>query len=367
MKLEPPWAGPGRVVHVVGRVTDEVIGFLGPATHALARAGLDQAVVMIDELRLRQHVSKLHESAELVLTPTRRNPITQWRDVLQACRAVLQHRDVHAIHLHGLKPCLVGTYAARAAAVQAPIFYSPHGSRSLGALGALGALGSVAMWLARPVLPTSRGAVIVNALQETRAFEHWNPAELVENPVGDAFFAVPRNEARHPLIVTGGRAPNVRAVELVAQLAVLLGGGDPHISFNWIGGVDEVSRTRLAAAGVGIFDAAADIAPAARLASGWIGLAPVRSSGFPRFLVEAMAAGLPCIALDCPQHREVIRADETGYLCVSERDMMERIAMLIDDPDLRARLGAAAQAEAQRRFGESAFALRLRTAYALPT
>ena len=364
MKREPPWAGPGRVVHVVGRVTDQVIGFLGPATHALARAGLDQAVVMIDELRHRQHVSKLHESAELVLTPTRRNPITQWRDVLQACRAVLQRGDVHAIHLHGLKPCLVGTYAARAAAVQAPIFYSPHGSRSLGALGALG---SLAMLLARPLLPPARGAVIVNALQETRAFEHWNPAELVENPVGDAFFAVPRNEARHPLIVTGGRASDVRAVELVAQLAVLLGGGDPHISFNWIGSVDEVSHARLAAAGVGVFDAAADAESAARLGSGWICLAPARSSAFPRFLVEAMAAGLPCIALDCPQHREVIRAGETGYLCASERDMMERIALLIDEPGLRARLGAGAQAEAQRRFGESAFALRLRAAYALPT
>jgi len=227
-------------------------------------------------------------------------------------------------------------------------------------------LGSLAMLLARPVLQTSRSAVIVDAARETRAFEHWRSAERVESPVGDAFFAVPRNEARHPLIVTGGRAPGARHAELVAQLAVLLGGGDPHIGFNWIGGVDEVSRARLNAAGVGVFDGAADADCAARLAAGWIGLAPARSAGFPTFLLEAMAAGLPCVALDCPQHRELIRAGETGYLCASEADMIERIAMLIDTPALRARLGAAARLEAQRRFGESAFALRLRAAYAMP-
>lgn len=79
-----------------------------------------------------------------------------------------------------------------------------------------------------------------------------------------------------------------------------------------------------------------------------------------------MAAGLPCVALDCPQHRELIRAGETGHLCASEGDMIERIAMLIDTPALRARLGAAARLEAQRRFGESAFALRLRAVYAMP-
>ena len=364
MRREPPWAGPGKVVHVVGRVTDEVIGFLGPATHALARAGLAQAIVMIDELRHRHHVAKLHESAELVLAPSRRNPIAQWREVLAVSRAALGGDSVQAVHLHGVGPCVVGAYAARASGVAAPVFCSPHGSRLPGAARALAAL---AMLLARSGQGSARHAVVAGGPREAQPFVHWKPAELVETPIGDAFFAAARNEARHPLIVAGGRASGVRNVELTAQLAVLLGGGEPHISFNWIGSVDAVSRARLHAAGVGVFDSASDADCAARLAAGWVCVAPTASSAFPTFLVEAMAAGLPCVAFDCAQHREVIRAGETGYLCASEADIMGRIATLIDEPALRARLGAAARAEAQARFGESAYALRLRAAYALKT
>jgi glycosyltransferase involved in cell wall biosynthesis len=83
-------------------------------------------------------------------------------------------------------------------------------------------------------------------------------------------------------------------------------------------------------------------------------------------LAEAMAVGLPCVALDCMQHREVIRDGETGYLCKTSGDMMECIATLIDDPSLRERIGGAARLEAQRRFLQSEIGARLLHAYASP-
>ena len=79
-----------------------------------------------------------------------------------------------------------------------------------------------------------------------------------------------------------------------------------------------------------------------------------------------MAVGLPCVAMDSAQHREVIRDGETGFLCRTERDMMACIATLIDSPSLRARIGQAAREEAKRRFGRSKFNARLLAAYALP-
>ena len=84
MGCEPPWpdARVGKVVHVVGQVTDEVFSFLGPATGTLARSGFEQAVVMIDDARYRHHLPNLHESAELLLTPKMR-PAT----VSAACRS----------------------------------------------------------------------------------------------------------------------------------------------------------------------------------------------------------------------------------------------------------------------------------------
>lgn len=365
MKRESPWnaPGPGKVVHVVGCVTDEVFSFLGPATHTLAASGLEQEVVMIDALRFRHHVASLHESAELVLAPSLRNPLRQWHAVLQACRPALVSAPLHAVHLHGLLPSLVGAWALRSEGVDAPIFYSPHGSRSIGKLRFIGAL---AWLLVRTALRGSRSAAIVNVPRESQAFEHWKPALLVESPVAEAYFNALRNEARHPLIVSGGRDPGVRSTELFAQLAVLLGGEDLRTSFNWIGSVDEVSRQRLNAANVGVFDVTTDAECASRLAAGWIYLAPGGTRGFPLFLLQAMAARLPCVAFDCPQHREVIRDRETGFLCQTEGEMIDRIATLIDNPALRARLGAAASADARRRFGASEFSAKLRAAYALP-
>jgi glycosyltransferase involved in cell wall biosynthesis len=360
MRRETQWPTADRrtLVHVAGRVTDEVFCLLGPATNALARSGVEQSVIMIDEARWRHHIVNLHESAELVLVPSIRNPLEQWRAVLKACRAALADAPVCAVHLHGMLPCLVGAWAVRSSGVDAPIFYSPHGSKSLSGLRLLAAF---ALWLLRP----ARHRAIVNVAQESIALANWKSVELVESPVGNAFFEARRNEARHPLIVTGSRDQSVRSAELLAQLAVLLSGEELRIAFNWIGSVDPVSRVRLNAANVGVFDVTSDADCAARLAAGWIYLAPGGTRGFPLFLVEAMAAGLACVAFDCAQHRAVIRDGETGFLCKSEREMVGCIAALIDSSELRARLGQAAREEASSRFVESRFSAKLLAAYSL--
>ena len=360
MQRETELPQPGRVVHVAGRVTDEVFSFLGPATHALARAGRDQAVVMIDELRFRHHVASLHGSAELKLVPRWRNPLLQWRAMRKACREALESGPLHAVHLHGVLPGLVGAQAMREARVSAPLFFSPHGSRAMGVLRGFGA--AVPM-LIRLLLRSASSAVIVNVRQESGAFAGWSSAQLVESPVSKLFFDAPRNEARHPLIVTGGRSQSPRNAELIAQLAVLLSGEDLRIGFNWIGTVDPVSRVRLNAAGVGVFDAVTDAECVSRLSTGWIYLAPGATRGFPVFLAEAMAAGVPCVAHDCLQHRELIRDGETGFLCKTEREMIERIAALIDNPGLRATVGRAAREQASQRFGETKFRNLLLAAY----
>ena len=356
---EPSALRAGRVVHVVGALTDEVASFLGPATLALARSGVEQAVVMLDQQRHRHHVVKIDEAAELVLAPWVRSPLARWRAMLDACRTAFAAAPVRAVHLHGLLPCIGGARAARAAGVRAPVFFSPHGS-----LGTSRVLGALALSLARPLLGASGSSAIVNVRHETLAFERWKSVDLVESPVAEALFEVERNEARHPLMVTGGRSQGVRGAERFTQLAVLLDGEALRIAFNWIGSVDPVSRLRLTAANVGIFEPAGDAECASRLSAGWVYLAPGATRGFPMFLVEAMAAGLPCVALDCAAHRDVIVDGESGFLCASEHAMIQSIATLIDNPALRLRMGRAARAQARLRFGASDFQLRLLAAYA---
>jgi glycosyltransferase involved in cell wall biosynthesis len=362
-----PQAGAGRgarrVVHVVGTVTDEIFSLLGPAALTLARSGLRQTVVLIDHPNYRRHAASLAESADLVLTPRLAHPGHQWRAVWQACRRAVAGGPLHAMHLHGPGPALVGTWVAGTSGLQAPVFYTPHGSRSMAALHLIGA---PARWLLGPRASHARRAGIVNLPHEARVGGLWADVQLVESPVAAAFLRVPRQEARHPLIVTGGALQSRRNADLYAQLAVLLGGEGLNIGLQWIGSLGQAGRARLDAAQVAVVAAQSDAECAALMGRAWLYVAPGRTRGFPLYLVDAMAAGLPCVAMDCAQHRDLIVDGVTGYLCATERDLILRIASLIDSPELRLVIGAAARMEALRRFDPENFGAHLLQAYALP-
>ena len=76
-----------------------------------------------------------------------------------------------------------------------------------------------------------------------------------------------------------------------------------------------------------------------------------------------MAAGLPCVALDSPMHRSLLRHGETGSLSADGEDMLRQVARLLDEPELRTTLGRAARREAEQRFAQSRFREELLAAY----
>lgn len=79
---------------------------------------------------------------------------------------------------------------------------------------------------------------------------------------------------------------------------------------------------------------------------------PSRLEGLPVALLEAMCAGLPCLASDIPPHVEVVEDGVTGRLFPRDDVGALQAAMerLHADPEERARLGAAARAYGERRF-----------------
>jgi glycosyltransferase involved in cell wall biosynthesis len=74
--------------------------------------------------------------------------------------------------------------------------------------------------------------------------------------------------------------------------------------------------------------------------------------GFPYGVIEAMSAGLPVVASDVGGVAEAVEHGVTGFVVprADERAIAERIAVLLGDPDLRARLGAAGRTRYQEEF-----------------
>jgi glycosyltransferase involved in cell wall biosynthesis len=92
-----------------------------------------------------------------------------------------------------------------------------------------------------------------------------------------------------------------------------------------------------------------------------------RSEGFGTVLIEAMAAGLPCIALNIPGvTTDIITTKQDGLIIEGESPeaFAAAIVKLAEDPALRASLGARARETVLQRFDFPAIAQRYTDVYA---
>ncbi|GII80686.1 hypothetical protein Sru01_56680 [Sphaerisporangium rufum] len=91
--------------------------------------------------------------------------------------------------------------------------------------------------------------------------------------------------------------------------------------------------------------------PGAELAQASIHVVSSRYEGFGMAILEAMSKGLPVVSFDCPfGPREIITDGRDGLLVRSKKaaDLAEGVCRLIEDEDLRRRLGRAALRTAGR-------------------
>ena len=139
---------------------------------------------------------------------------------------------------------------------------------------------------------------------------------------------------------TGVKAPH-RAVELAKLL--------PNARFLMAGGGDlleEMKRTAPDNLTVLGWQDAATIWAAADIT-----LSTSENEGMPVALIEAQLAGLPVVATDVGAVGEVVINGVTGF--VTSTDVValkERLSELLEDSELRQRMGAAAKAHAEALF-----------------
>jgi phosphatidylinositol alpha-1,6-mannosyltransferase len=78
-----------------------------------------------------------------------------------------------------------------------------------------------------------------------------------------------------------------------------------------------------------------------------------RLEGFGLVVAEALAAGLPVVIADMPGVREVIEPGTEGLLVepMIQRDFVEKVTTLLNDPELRRSMGIAGRKRAEARYG----------------
>ncbi|MCM2304475.1 MAG: glycosyltransferase, partial [Elusimicrobia bacterium] len=75
-----------------------------------------------------------------------------------------------------------------------------------------------------------------------------------------------------------------------------------------------------------------------------------RWDAMPNAVLEAMAAGLPVVVSDNSGNRDAVRDRVTGFIVKSEIELLERCQQLIDDRELRLKLGAAGRERVRQEF-----------------
>ena len=93
---------------------------------------------------------------------------------------------------------------------------------------------------------------------------------------------------------------------------------------------------------------------------------PTEMDAFPTVLLEAGAASLPVLATRVGGIPEIVEDGQTGLLIdlpATAESVADRLERLLEDPDLRARMGVAARARFEREFSAERWAARLRALY----
>jgi glycosyltransferase involved in cell wall biosynthesis len=356
-----------RIVHVTECLASGTMNFLMQATRELAAAGASQVLVYSRRPDTPADVRKLFDPrVEMIeLPPLGRSPIAFARALRKTVLAQLYDAAEVTIHLHSSKAGFLGRLALVGLRRRPRMYYSPHGLSFLNRRYVAPSVAFRALeWLAARAVPCtpvgcSQGeAALLSLISPT-------PAQVLENAVDDAFFDVQRGESTPPVVVTMGRVCYQKAPERFAQMAVRFQLADVPARFVWIGNGDQAAEAKLRAAGVHVTGWVDQAQVKRLLAEASIYVQTSRWEGMPLSVLQALAAGLPCVVTDVVGNRDAVRQGITGFVVDDTDAMLVSARRLLKDPELRERFSIAARQDAVERFAGSSFRLRLCRLYGL--
>jgi hypothetical protein len=340
-----------RVLHLVSRLQPGGRGqTLWPTVLALADAGVPQSLVLMDQRDAAQARLMLPAGVQLGGDSAGRAGLPAVRQAATALRGALADGPTLAVHEHGLTAGLLGRHVLRGSSVQAPMFFHLD-SDTLAT--------RIARGLDRSAFLVQRNRV--DALDPSGREHPGGPSR----PVDEVYFNTERAEAETPLIVTTGQPGDLVYAQAFVQLAVMLTGLRPALTFGWIGDATPAVQQMLQAAQIRLMRGADAADRAEALCHAWVYVSPDPAGSDARGMAEAMAAGVPCLGRQVPAYRALIVHALSGYLCNRNNDLIAAIARLVEAAPLRHEMGQAARTRARHRHGRHRFRASMLLAHGL--
>lgn len=163
-------------------------------------------------------------------------------------------------------------------------------------------------------------------------------------------------ERRYQLVTVGALIPRKRTSDLVAAVARLRA-DRPELRAAIVGEGPLEAELRAEIAKLGVEDAVDLLGRRDDVeevyAASEIFVLPSRDEGLSVAQIEAMASGLPAVVSNVGEAADLLRDGRNGYLYpAGDVDaLVGRLATLLDDPELRERMGAAAAEDALAHAG----------------
>jgi glycosyltransferase involved in cell wall biosynthesis len=180
-----------------------------------------------------------------------------------------------------------------------------------------------------------------------------------------------------PTVITVANCRHVKGTDVLVRAGAMVGKEFPGVQFLVVGtlgggGIEhtftkqvrQLSDSLGASSWIRFLGRAVEEVPAL-LSLSDIFVLPSRSEGLSNALLEAMRAGLPCVATAVGGNPEAVVDGKTGFLVPSEnpRELADRILMLLRNPEMRSDMGRAGRQRLLEKFTVETMTGQLMTHY----
>ncbi len=286
---------------------------------------------------------------------------------LRKLHALFAQHTPDVVHAHSSKAGVLARAAAKSAGIKT-VFYSPHG---YGFLMQDRSKASRALYRMVEKAAARFGETIAVSPSEAEFARRLAPRRPVHT-VCDAYLGDFPPPLAHDDLVVGscGRATYARHPDAWVLLVQRLCDSRNGVKCLWIGGGDAEPKMKTDLTNMNLLMKVS--------VTGWLPVEEARErlrgldvfvhysrwDAMPNAVLEAMALGLPVVASDVPGNRDAVIHGVTGFLVKSEVELLERCQELLDDGDLRRRLGEAGRERVRAEFSRDAMLAGLSRLYA---